>query len=322
MRASRLLSILILLQLRGRMTAAELAETFEVTERTVYRDIDALSMAGVPVYGDRGPGGGFALLDGYRTRLTGLAADEAEAMPMIGMMGLATDLGLGSAARSARNKLMAALPDQRQGNADRVSERVHFDPVDWYQRAEPLADLPAIARAVFDQHEIAMHYASWSGERDWQVHPLGLILKAGQWYLSALGHGSIRTFRLGAMSSVVILEQRFERPAGFDLAEWWVAQQARMETDLFSTTAVLRVTPEASRRLAAVSPRGAAAVRGARQAQDGLVMMDLAFEDSDHGVRELVGLGPGIEVMAPANLRRRVHAMASSIAALNSGEGE
>lgn len=315
MRASRLLSILILLQLRGRLTAEELAAEFEVSERTIYRDIDALSMAGVPVYGDRGPGGGFALLDGYQSKLTGLAADEAEAMPMIGMMGPAADLGLGTAASAARNKLLAALPLGGQQSAGRVAERVHFDAVDWYRAAEPQPHLPTVARAVLDQHRLSMRYESWQGVRDWEVEPLGLVQKAGNWYLVAQGAGKPRIFRLSNMDEIRVQPERFERPLRFHLASWWDAEQVRFEGELFSEIAVLRVSPLGAKRLAALSPRGADAMRSV--SGNGWATVKMAIENSDHGARELLGLGAEVEVISPASLRERVHMLAAGIAALN-----
>lgn len=319
MRASRLLSIMILLQLRGRVTASGLAEEFEVSERTIYRDIDALSAAGVPVYGDRGPGGGFALLEGYQTRLTGLAADEAEAMPMIGMIGPAAELGLGAAASAARNKLLAALPSSRQQSADRVAERVHFDMVDWYRAAEPLPHLPLVARAVLNQLRIAMRYESWQGVREWEVEPLGLVMKAGTWYLAAHGGRKLRIFRLSNMDAVRVLGERFERPAGFNLGAWWSAEQARFDAELFSETATLRVSPLGRQRLAALSQRGADAVRGITGEDWATVQM--AVENRDHGAREILGLGAEVEVIAPAGFRERVVTLAQGILALHGNSG-
>ncbi len=313
MRASRLLSILILLQLRGRLTAQYLAEEFEVSERTIYRDIDALSMAGVPVYGDRGPGGGFALLDGYRTQLTGLAPDEAEALALIGLAGPAAELGLGAAAGGARHKLLAALPNARAASADRVAEAIHFDPADWYRASAPLPHLPVVARAVLDQHALTMRYASWKAERAWRVEPLGLVLKAGIWYLVADGAGKFRIFRMSQMRDVLVLDDSFERPPGFDLAAWWASEQARFEAELFATTATLRVTKLGLERLVALSPRGAAAVGSAKPTDDGWSEVTMAMEDSDHGARELLGLGAEIEVLAPESLRSRVAELARGI---------
>ncbi len=192
MRASRLLSILILLQLRQRLTAEELAEEFEVSVRTIYRDIDALSAAGVPVYGDRGPGGGFQLLDGYRTKLTGLDASEAEAMLLIGLPGEAQAMGLGDAATRARNKLLAALPKAGSEEANRIAGRFHLDSRDWYRAARPTPFLSRVARAVLDRRLLTMTYDSWKARADWRVEPLGLVLKAGHWYLVGRGHGKVR----------------------------------------------------------------------------------------------------------------------------------
>ncbi|WP_447751653.1 helix-turn-helix transcriptional regulator [Sphingopyxis fribergensis] len=316
MRASRLLSILMLLQLRGRLTAAGLAAEFEVSERTIYRDIDALSAAGVPVYGDRGPGGGFELLDGYRTRLTGLSAGEAEAMAMIGLPGPAAELGIGAATRAAHNKLLVALPGGGGALADRMAARFHLDPVDWYRGSEALPHLPAIARAVLDQHPFAMRYESWLGVRDWTVEPLGLVLKAGTWYLAANGGGKIRIFRIANIDGLTVGDTPFERPAHFHLATWWQAEQERFEAELFATEATVRASPTGSTRLAAQSPRGAAAVASAGPpAADGWREMTMMVEDSDHGARDMLALGAEVEVLTPESFRNRIGTLARAIAA-------
>jgi predicted DNA-binding transcriptional regulator YafY len=175
MRASRLLSILILLQLRGRLTAEALAAEFEVSLRTIYRDIDQLSAAGVPVYADRGPGGGFSLLDGYRTKLTGLTAAEAQALALAGLPGPAADLGLGEALGAGRLKLLAAIPDGMREGAGRVGERFHFDPTDWYRRASVPPHLAAVARAVWAERRLRIRYESWSRTVRRTVDPVNLI---------------------------------------------------------------------------------------------------------------------------------------------------
>ena len=315
MRASRLLSILILLQLRGRMTAEDLAEEFEVSIRTVYRDVDALSAAGVPIYGDRGPGGGFQLLDGYRTRLTGLAADEAEAMFMIGMPGPAAALGLGGAAARAGGKLLASLSPPVGEGAGRIGTRFHLDPVNWYRADEPVPFLPAIARAVLDQKLLAMRYESWTGARDWRVEPLGLVLKAGAWYLVARGAGKIRSFRVSNIVEQKAEEAGFERPAEFDLPEHWAASIARFEAELRPGLAELRASPEGLRRLARLGAYAADAVRMAGPPDaDGWTRLTLPIEAPDQAALSLLGIGPEIEVIAPAELRERLRALAEEIA--------
>jgi predicted DNA-binding transcriptional regulator YafY len=320
MRASRLVAILILLQLRQRLTADELATEFEVSVRTIYRDIDALSAAGVPVYGDRGPGGGFQLLDGYRTKLTGLDPDEAEAMLLIGMPGQAQAMGLGSAASRARNKLLAALPKSGSDEANRISGRFHLDTTDWYRVARPTPFLARVARAVLDQKMLAMVYQSWKARRPWRVEPYGLVLKAGNWYLIAKGHNKLRIFNIADIHSLEGLDESFDRPALFDLANWWAQEQARFEAELFSVTAKLRVSSQGAMHLAALSPRGADAVRTAELDGDGWMFAEMAIEDSEHGAREMLSLGAEVEVLSPVSFRNRLSGLARAIAALNTGE--
>lgn len=314
MRASRLLSILILLQLRVRLTAEALAQEFEVSIRTIYRDIDALSAAGVPVYGDRGPGGGFQLLDGYRTRLTGLDADEAEAMLMIGLPGPAAALGLGGAAARARGKLLAALPAQGGAAAGRMADLFLLDPVDWYRAGEPATALPALARATLDRRAVAMTYESWTGVRDWTIEPLGLALKGSAWYVVARGAGKIRIFRVSNIKAHARLEGVFERPAGFDLQSWWPAQLARFEEGLRPGTARLRASPIGLTRLAALGAYAAKAVSAAgTPSADGWVEVTLPIETVEQAALALLGIGPQIEVIEPEAVRARLRELAKEI---------
>jgi predicted DNA-binding transcriptional regulator YafY len=320
MRASRLLAILILLQNRGRLTAEALAEEFEVSERTIYRDIDALSMAGVPVYGDRGPGGGFALLDGYRTRLTGLADDEAAALALAGVPSAAEAAGFGAALRDAFGKLFAALPGEGGARAEAAAARFHIDPADWYRGAEVSRFLPDLARAVLATRRVTLRYESWTATRDWTLDPLGLVLKAGEWYLIGRVKERVSTYRVGTILKLEVLEERFEAPANFDLARWWRQAQAAFEDSLFTATARLRASPTGCERLKRLSPRGRMAVATAQPGADGWVELTMPVEDNEHGARELIGLGPEIEVLAPASLRHRIAELAAAIAQLHEGD--
>lgn len=313
MRASRLLSILILLQLRARLTADALADEFEVSVRTIYRDIDALSAAGVPVYGDRGPGGGFALLEGYRTKLTGLDAAEAEAMLMIGTPGQAMALGLGAAAGRARGKLLAALTPEGSAVADRIAGRFHLDPADWYRAAEPVTWLPSIARAVIDQQRLAMTYESWKGMRNRVVDPMGLVQKGASWYLIGRVDGDYRTYRVGAISQLLIKAESFERPADFNLAEHWAAQLKRFEGGLRPETARLRVSQEGRRRIAELGAYAVKAVSAAHPADaNGWAELELPYENAEQGARLLLGLGPEFVIIAPPELRSAVRELADA----------
>ncbi len=320
MRASRLLAILILLQNRGRLTAEALAGEFEVSERTIYRDIDALSAAGVPVYGDRGPGGGFALLDGYRTRLTGLADDEAAALALAGVPSAAEAAGFGAALRDAFGKLFAALPGEGGARASAAAARFHIDPADWYRGAETSAYLPQLAQAVLAGRRVALCYESWTRLRDWTLDPLGLVLKGGEWYLAGRERGHISTFRVGAIRRLDVLDQTFAAPSGFDLASWWREAQAAFEASLFAATARLRASRLGRERLARLSPRGRAAVAALDPDTQGWAELAMQVEDSDHGARELLALGPEVEVIAPPGLRRRIAELARDIAERHKGD--
>ncbi|HZJ67815.1 MAG TPA: HTH domain-containing protein, partial [Kofleriaceae bacterium] len=231
MRASRLVSILMLLQTRGRVTARTLADHLEVSTRTVYRDIDELSAAGVPVVVERGATGGFELLEGWRTTLTGLTPHESQTLFLSGLPGPAAELGLGDTMASAHLKLLAALPHAWQVEAQRVSSRFHVDLAGWYRRIKPVQHLRALADAVWADRWIAVRYESWEGLVERELEPLGLVIKAGEWYLAALPRGgrparsgrkapTPRTYRVSNLRELAVRDA-FVRPAGFDLSAYW-----------------------------------------------------------------------------------------------------
>lgn len=315
MRASRLLSILILLQLRPRITAEALAREFEVSVRTVHRDIDALSAAGVPVYGDRGPGGGFALHGGFRTRLTGVLDDEAQALPLLSLPGVAGELGLGAAPRRLQHKLMAALPADAATLAGRLQQRLHVDPLDWYHESLPVPHLPALARAALDNRRVRVQYDSWSGRRHWTVDPLGLVLKAGSWYAVVRQGTRTLTLKVAALVELQALDDTFERPEPFDLADWWQRSTARFERELRPQQALLRATPEGCRRLAEGGAYAARAVAAAvPEAQGDWAQLTLPVESTEQAARLVLSLAPEVQALQPADLRARVAALAADLA--------
>ncbi len=319
MRASRLLSILLLLQTRGRMTAEALAAEFEVSVRTVYRDIDQLSAAGAPVYADRGRVGGFQLMDGYRTRLTGLTDAEAETLFLGGLSGPAAQMGFSGAVTTMQLKLLAALPPERQAAAERLAGRFHLDPVGWYQNPDEAERLPAIAQAVWNSRRIVVRYESWKGEVARTLEPLGLILKGGLWYLAARpaeGRREPRTYRVSNIVELTLAEQRFERPPGFDLAAWWAETSRRFEAEIFTGTATLRLTTEGLRRLARLGAEQARIAAGTRPGADGRVEVVVPIESVEHAAIDFLRLGPEAEVLAPPELREAMAASARRLAAL------
>lgn len=320
MRAGRLLSILLLLQTRVRLTAEELAGEFGVSVRTIYRDIDELSAAGVPVFADRGPGGGFQLVGGYRTTLTGLGADEAEALLMAGVPGAADALGLGAAAGRAALKLLAALPSGSSASAGRLGARVHFDPVEWYHAAEPVPFLPLVARAVLDDRLLVMTYESWTGVRTHRVAPLGVVLKASAWYLVAeADDGRPRIHRVANIRVAELLDDTYVRSSTFDLAAFWREELVRFEAGLRPQRATLEVGSEGRRRLSRLGAYAATACADARPHGAAGWVVDLPIESIEQGAALVLGLGEDVRVVSPAGLRARVHLLAAATAARHAG---
>ena len=316
MRATRLLAILIMLQLRGRMTAEALAAEFEVSIRTLYRDIDALSSAGVPVYADRGPGGGFQLHDEYRTRLTGLTRAEAEALLLGGLPGAAADLGIADEAGMARLKLLAAISPDQASVATRTMERLHIDPVDWYQRRAAPPHLRMIARAVWGSLRLKMCYASWTSMNERIVDPLGIVLKAGAWYLVARHRKHILTYKMASIIDAAPLDATFAYPKSFDLARHWAASVARFEKDLRREEAVLKVASTAMSRLERLGADMAEPIRAARPDEKGWRQATVPIEGIEHAASLLIGLADDIVVLAPPELRKALTASAARVYAL------
>ncbi|KOU15417.1 helix-turn-helix transcriptional regulator [Streptomyces sp. WM6349] len=316
MRADRLLSLLLLLQNRGRTTAPELAAELEVSVRTVYRDIDALGASGVPVLADRGPAGGYRLADGYPTRLTGLTDTQAGSLFLAGAPGPAQDLGLGADLAAAQLKLQAALPTQLAGRARQIQDRFHLDATAWFRDADPVPHLARIAQAVWDQRVLHAHYRRWRGEVRRELHPLGLVLKGGIWYLVAgVEEDAVRTYRVARFLTVDTAEEGFERPAGFELAVYWQESTRRLDAALHRQTAQLRLSPRG--RMLLPMQFGAAGTRALADAgppdADGWVRVDVAVESEAVAVGDLLRLGTEAEVLGPPELRR---ALAETVRAL------
>jgi predicted DNA-binding transcriptional regulator YafY len=319
MRASRLLSIMITLQVRGRATAQELASRFEVSLRTIYRDVDELSAAGVPVQAERGPGGGFRLMAGYRTQLTGLSAAEGEALWLLGLPATAAQLGLAEPAAGAQMKLLAAMPESTAAGALRVAERFHLDPLDWYRRAPPPEHLATVAKAVWEGRAIKVRYESWTATTHRRLDPLGLVQKAGTWYLVARIGEAIRSYRVSGIGDVALLEMQVDRPAGFDLARHWRASVERFEASLRRETASLRVQASALSRLDRLGADIAEAVLSAPPDARGRRCADVPIEGTAHAAALLLGFGSEIEVIAPQSLRAEIARRAAKVVRLYAG---
>lgn len=318
MRADRLLSLLMLLQTRGRMTAQSLAQQLEVSERTVYRDLDALSAAGVPVYAHRGPGGGCALLDSYRTNLTGLTEEEVRALFMLSIPSPLADLGVSQELKAALLKLSASLPATQRRDAEHVRQRFHLDASGWFQPEEPVPHLPTIQAAVWGDRQLWMRYRRGDGaERERIVAPYGLVAKASVWYLVAAVEEQVRIYRVSRVQEAALVEESFERPDDFDLATFWTAWCAEFESSRPRYPVTLRVAPEFVPVLPQILGEGVRAqIHAAGPADDeGWITLSLTFETLGIARSRVLGFGTMVEVLEPHELRASVLDLARRIVA-------
>jgi predicted DNA-binding transcriptional regulator YafY len=301
MRATRLVSLLLLLQLRGQLTAAELAAHFEVSIRTIHRDVEALGAAGVPVEAVRGPAGGYRLAGGYRTKLTGLTAAEAEALFVAPAP--AAELGLGGVLTNARLKVLSALPVELQERASRAERFFHLDTRGWFRAEDTVPHLPTIAAATWQGRRLNARYREGRRIVRRTLDPLGLVLKGGAWYLVARRSAGMRVYRVSRFASVRVREEGFDRPPDFELASYWEewsrsfeASRPRIEVKVRASELVLRFLPRDTR------------------GEDGVFVV--GFENLEDAFRELLRFGPDVEVLEPPELRERIAATATEVASL------
>jgi predicted DNA-binding transcriptional regulator YafY len=316
-RADRLLSILLLLQARGRMTAPQLAEMLEVSVRTIHRDMEALGTAGVPVVGERGAGGGWSLVEGYRTNLTGLDQGEIRALFLSDPRNLLTDLGLREAADRALLKVLAAIPSIRRADAERARQRILVD-VSGPLRKDPVPCLPLLHEAVWQDRRLAISYRKLDGRHiERVVDPLGLVIRGSIWYLVAASDGEPRTYRVSRVLDARILEEPSSRPEGFDLDSHWRRSYAEFRARLPVYPVVVRVAPGALAR--ARTPWPFTRVHGELPpGADGWPRLSLRFEESWEACEYVLRFGGDIEVLEPAELREMVEQRARAALALYS----
>lgn len=313
MRADRLLSILLLLQVHRRLTARELAARLEVSPRTIHRDMEALSAAGVPVYALRGAAGGWVLPDEYRTDAAGLHEAEVRALFLATPARLLADLGLDRAAEAALIKLLAALPAAGRRGADDVRQRIHLDVAGWHPSEETAPHLAALQEAVWRGRRLRLGYERHGGATvEREVDPLGLVAKGSVWYLVAAAEGEPRTYRVSRVREATVLDQPCVRPEGFDLPAFWEASKARFVTALPRYPVTLRVDP-------ALIPELRTAGRWSRVEQvdppgaDGWSGVRMRFELREDARACALGFGPRLEVLEPADLREEVARLAAGI---------
>jgi predicted DNA-binding transcriptional regulator YafY len=316
MRASRLVSILLLLQARGRMTADELAEELEVSVRTIYRDATSLQIAGVPLVSESGHDGGYELSGGYRTNLTGFTTDEAAALFLAGTPGLASELGMGDAASTVRHKLVAALPAEQRQSATRMSRSFHLDAPGWFQHFDRPPHLATVTDAVLAQRCIRVLYCSWERESIKMLDPYGLVQKGGRWYLVAASTGRAgrpSTYRVDQIGEITVLDDTFTRPDDFDLATFWNESLLSFRDRMRTGTALVKFNEHGVERFRELTSE-TAEVTG--EEVDGWVTATIPIESIGDAHHLLWRLGADVEVLEPIELRSRLRDAAHELADL------
>lgn len=316
MRADRLLSVLLLLQVHRRMTARELASRLEVSERTIHRDMDALSAAGFPVFAERGIGGGWMLVEGYRTNLTGLNKDEIQALFLTKPLRVLADLGLEKASNAALTKLSAALPSAYRDSAEYARQRIFVDAAGWHRSEESIEFLPALQEAIWKERKLKFSYLRGGGcdpvER--LVDPLGLVAKGSVWYLVAGIEGQIRSYRVSRVFGAVMTDQPCTRPRGFDLASYWEQSAVSFKANLPHYQATVRVHPEAF-PIMRFAGRFARIVQVSEPDAEGWLTVSMRFDVEEMACEYALSFGARMEVLEPKALREHVVAAARSLIA-------
>jgi predicted DNA-binding transcriptional regulator YafY len=325
MRADRLLSILLLLQAKGKMTAQELAMELEVSERTIYRDMDALSFAGVPVYGEAGHKGGYALVDNYRTDLTGMTRDELRALFMLGNLAPIADLGVGKELSGALLKISASSSPSHHFDEGKIRQRFLFDSTWWGRGEEQVPHLQVVQQAVWENRKLRITYHPlFSVEIRCHVAPYALVAKAGRWYLVFERNDSFHVQRVNDLLEVRMTEESFVRPSNFDLEAFWTDWCAENEQILSFFTVVVRVAPG----FVSALPRyfGNSIQKKIEQADlgdsEGWIKLTLSFESFEAARDRILGFGSGVEVLAPVSLRKSIIDYAEQIQGLYGSEDE
>ncbi len=315
MRADRLLSIMLLLQVHRRITARELAKRLEVSERTIHRDMEALSGAGIPITAERGIGGGWCLLEEYRTNLTGLNEAEIQALFFTKPVRLLADLGLRKAADAALIKLLAALPSMARRDAEQVSQRIHVDTTGWHQSDEDISSLSTLQEAIWKERKASIIYQRDGGSSfERVVDPLGLVAKGSTWYLVAAAEGEVRSYRVSRVKSASVIEEPCIRPSDFDLAAFWALSSSHFVASLPRYPVTVRIAPEVLEKVNHAG-RYARIEHSELPDAEGWLTLRLLFEQEEAACGYLLSFGTQVEIVEPQELREKVVLLAERVAA-------
>ncbi|GIN59945.1 helix-turn-helix transcriptional regulator [Lederbergia ruris] len=313
MRADRLLNIMILLQNRGKMTAKELATKLEVSERTILRDMDALSHAGIPIISDRGKDGGWRLLDNFRTHLSGLNTDDVKSLFLFPSEELLKDLGFNKQTLDTRQKLLASIPETFQEEAQVSWERIHIDSGTWRQTKESVHALKTVQQAVWESKRLTIVYKQANGEqKERLVEPLGLVAKGNRWYLVASRNGELRNYRVSRIHTAKIEDETFRRPLDFNLADYWEQSKKEFIQNLPQYDVQVELHPAIIKRIN-FTGKFVQFIKTENPNGDKWIPAALRFNDKQEAIEFILGFANKIKVISPKDLPNEVVSSAISV---------
>lgn len=303
MRADRLLNMLVLLQNQGKMTTKQLASHMGISTRTVIRDMEALAIAGIPIYSERGPQGGWMLSEGYRTRLTGMTQKEVLSLLLLQPSGQLNDLGIHDDFDHAFQKLMAASPANLREYAEDVRQRLYIDGTAWFSNSEAMRYWPTVQEAVWNNRKLAIRYTGMDGPFEGIVEPLGLVAKRNIWYMAAEVESHVSFFRVSRLQDVTLLQNTFDRPAGFDLSQYWMEAAGRYTSERVHYAVQIKVRDEFFHTL---TQERRLHLRDIQPACEGWVELGMDFRNRKSALETILGLGIQAHVISPEELRQLI----------------
>lgn len=313
MRADRLMNIMILLQNRGKMTAKELANELEVSDRTIHRDMDALSNAGIPIVSDRGKEGGWRLLDNFRSKLSGLNIDDIKSLFLFPSGKLLEDLELNIQALDTRQKLLAAIPGTFRDEVQAIWERIHIDSSTWRQSKEKVHALKTVQKAVWESKKLKIYYEQADGEqKERLIEPLGLVAKGNRWYLVASRNGELRNYRVSRIQTAQVEDETFKRPIDFNLADYWEQSKKEFIQNLPQYDVQVEIHPAIIPRIN-FTGKFVQFIQRKNPKEDKWIPATLRFNDKQEAVEFILGFANKMRVISPEDLQDKVVSAAMSV---------
>ncbi len=309
MRADRLINIMVFLQNRGKMTTKELADELEVSDRTILRDMDALSTVGIPVVAERGKWGGWRLLDNFRSELSTLTLEDMKALFVFPSKELLQDLGL-SDSIDPRHRLLASLPVNHQADAQAMWDRIHIDVSTWRQSKEKVAAFETIQQAIWEDRKLKIYYEKADGNKvDRLIEPLGLVAKGNRWYLVASKNGELRNYRASRIHSAKLQMEKFERPAHFHLASYWEQSKDNFIRNLPAYDVEVEIAPSIIKRIT-FTGKFVQVIKKESANEQGWLPAILRFNDKQEAIEYMLGFGDQMKIVSPEHLIDEVVSLA------------